>query len=172
VQRLLFIFCQWHGLAKLRLHTEASLKILKRLTTQIGEEMRAFAELTNKMDIRETPKERARRKKQSANAQLRMASTGKSKKSVGQQPTTDDDGKRKCVLNLETYKFHSMGDMVSCIERYGTSDSYSTQIVRPSLFTLEISHSGVITPFSRMNCTTVALRDNMGEPINEMQQLR
>jgi hypothetical protein len=132
-QRLLFLFAKWHGLAKLRLHTESTLGVLKRLTTELGSEMRAFAELTNKLDIRETPKEYARRNKQYEAAQLRKASTQKSKKSSKPQ-TESEDGRRKCILNLETYKFHSQGDYVRCIERYGTTDSYSTQIVCSNAF--------------------------------------
>ncbi|KAG9083836.1 hypothetical protein FRC06_004351 [Ceratobasidium sp. 370] len=126
-QRLLFLFAEWHALAKLRLHTESTLAVLKRLTTQIGAEMRAFVELTKDMDIRETPKEYARRKKQYESTRLRTTSAQKSKESSKPQ-TKSDDGRRKCVLNLETYKFHSQGDYVRCVKRYGTTDSYSTQI--------------------------------------------
>ncbi|KAG9093781.1 hypothetical protein FRC06_011376 [Ceratobasidium sp. 370] len=126
-QRLLFLFAEWHALAKLRLHTEFTLGVLKRLTTQIGAEMRAFVELTKNLDIRETPKEYACRKKQYESTRLRTTSTQKSKRSSKPQ-TKSDDGRHKCTLNLETYKFHSQGDYVRCVERYGTTDSYSTQI--------------------------------------------
>lgn len=33
------------------------------------------------------------------------------------------------VLNLFTYKLHALGDYVRCIRLFGTTDSYSTQIV-------------------------------------------
>jgi hypothetical protein len=33
------------------------------------------------------------------------------------------------VLNLNTYKFHSLGDYPDIIKQYGTMDSYSTQLV-------------------------------------------
>ncbi|KAF8599346.1 hypothetical protein BDV93DRAFT_449512, partial [Ceratobasidium sp. AG-I] len=122
-QRLLYLLAQWHGLAKLRLHTEVTLKALKKLTTQVGDEMRAFADLTQDLDIRETPKEYQRRKKQYE----AVRSRSKPKKSIPSQGVANE-GRRRCTLNLETYKFHSMGDYVRCIERYGSSDSYSTQI--------------------------------------------
>ena len=32
-------------------------------------------------------------------------------------------------FNLNTYKLHSLGDYVETIRRYGTTDSYSTQLV-------------------------------------------
>jgi len=41
-------------------------------------------------------------------------------------------------LNLQTYKYHALGDYVSAIRRYGTTDSYSTQPVshQPTLCSL------------------------------------
>ncbi|KAG9121758.1 hypothetical protein FRC07_002153 [Ceratobasidium sp. 392] len=122
-QKLLYLFAQWHGLAKLRLHTEATLKLLKAVTTQFGDAMRKFADSTKDLDIRETPKEYERRKRQ--------AETGRAcsrMKKPALDNTKDGDGRRRCMLNLATYKFHSMGDYVRCIERFGTCDSYSTQI--------------------------------------------
>jgi hypothetical protein len=129
VQNLLFTFAQWHGLAKLRLHTSVTLKLMKKLTSQLGSELRAFAKLTEGMDVRETPKEYSRRKRQaeSAKANKRPPST----QTLKHGGTTD--GRRSCVLNLNTYKMHALGDYVRTIEEYGTTDSYSTQIVCFSL---------------------------------------
>jgi hypothetical protein len=42
-------------------------------------------------------------------------------KHTAQQPKT---------LNLNTYKFHALGDYTSTIRQYGTTDSYSTEAVR------------------------------------------
>ncbi|EDQ99293.1 uncharacterized protein LACBIDRAFT_335113 [Laccaria bicolor S238N-H82] len=36
-------------------------------------------------------------------------------------------GRRKKTLNLNTYKAHALGDYVETIQRYGTTDSYSTE---------------------------------------------
>jgi hypothetical protein len=33
------------------------------------------------------------------------------------------------TLNLNTYKFHALGDYTRMIRRYGTTDSYSTEVV-------------------------------------------
>jgi len=38
-------------------------------------------------------------------------------------------GRRKKTLNLNTYKFHALGDYVETIKMYGTTDSYSTEPV-------------------------------------------
>lgn len=33
-------------------------------------------------------------------------------------------------FNLNTYKFHALGDYVSMIRTFGTTDSFTTQVVR------------------------------------------
>jgi hypothetical protein len=38
-------------------------------------------------------------------------------------------GRKMKQLNLNTYKYHAMGDVVRTIRRYGTTDSYSTEPV-------------------------------------------
>jgi hypothetical protein len=42
VLRLLFAFAHWHGLAKLRMHTDDTLQILDLATTGLGNQLRAF----------------------------------------------------------------------------------------------------------------------------------
>ncbi|KAG8729611.1 hypothetical protein FRC10_003581 [Ceratobasidium sp. 414] len=134
-QTLLFLFSEWHGLAKLQLHTTATLKVFKAVTTKLGTALRNFAKLAKDMDIHETPKEYARRKKQSgASKALSMSqrtrtttNTPHTNKAKLQQ-NLDTDGRRICMLNLDTYKMHSLGDFPGSVEEYGTTDSYSTQI--------------------------------------------
>ncbi len=43
---LLFVMAHWHAMAKLRQHTELSLDILDSLTTQLGQSLRNFEEIT------------------------------------------------------------------------------------------------------------------------------
>ncbi|KAI5894786.1 uncharacterized protein SCHCODRAFT_02495166 [Schizophyllum commune H4-8] len=43
-------------------------------------------------------------------------------------PIPDASAARPRTLNLNTYKFHSLGDYVQTIRRFGTTDSYSTQL--------------------------------------------
>ncbi|KAG9089394.1 hypothetical protein FRC06_001569 [Ceratobasidium sp. 370] len=131
-QRLLFLFAEWHGLVKLRLHTTDTLKILKSLTTKLGTALRNFAKLTAAMDVRETPKEYARRRKQaemskaaSMTRRVPAKSTHTTKKP---ESAPNGDGRQICLLNLNTYKMHSCGDYPWSIEEYGTTDSFSTQI--------------------------------------------
>jgi hypothetical protein len=40
--------------------------------------------------------------------------------------------RRTKTFNLDTYKYHSLGDYVEHIQQYGTPDSYSTEPVRRS----------------------------------------
>lgn len=47
VLQLLFTFAHWHGLAKLRLHTDATLAILDDETTKLGQQLRAFQTQTS-----------------------------------------------------------------------------------------------------------------------------
>jgi hypothetical protein len=43
---LLFMMAYWHGMAKLRLHSEPTLETMDRLTTSLGDKFRAFEKHT------------------------------------------------------------------------------------------------------------------------------
>jgi hypothetical protein len=42
ILQLLFTLAHWHGLAKLRMHTDVTLRILDDTTTSLGEQLRHF----------------------------------------------------------------------------------------------------------------------------------
>jgi hypothetical protein len=42
-------------------------------------------------------------------------------------------GARAKAFNINTYKLHALGDYVNSIKMFGTTDSYTTQIVRTRL---------------------------------------
>ncbi|RDB21901.1 hypothetical protein Hypma_011139 [Hypsizygus marmoreus] len=71
---LLFTFALWHGLAKLRLHTDATLDLMDQTTTSLGAKMREFQEKT----CAQYPTRELRRE---ANARARrtLAAAGKKK---------------------------------------------------------------------------------------------
>ncbi|QRV80198.1 hypothetical protein RhiJN_08213 [Ceratobasidium sp. AG-Ba] len=125
---LIFLFASWHGLAKLRLHTKVTLKIFKGLTKKLGLALRNFATLTEGLDVRETPEEYARRKKQYESTKATSTTKKNGKKTKTAPGKTADSGRRQCRLNLNTYKVHALGDYYLIIAEYGTTDSYSTQI--------------------------------------------
>lgn len=116
IMRLLFSCSHWHGLAKLRLHSDLSLDILDEVTTDLGKEFRHFQQaICPRYSTRELPRE--------ANARRRR------RKKDGAQAFSDSEPSMK-ALNLETYKHHSLGDYVKTIRLLGTTDSFSTTVVR------------------------------------------
>lgn len=76
VTGLLFTFGRWHGFAKLRLHTDHTLKILDDLTSQLGEDMRAFLDKTcSKFETKELAREyQARKRREARKSQSKAAS--------------------------------------------------------------------------------------------------
>ncbi|KAG6906368.1 hypothetical protein DXG01_014299, partial [Tephrocybe rancida] len=133
---LLFVCATWHGLAKLRVHTDDTLALLDEATLDLGHYLREFVTKTcSEFNTRELPREAEARSRQAVSAQK-----GKLKKTASQTlpisrnaaaPTVMSSGtttRRPKALNLNTYKFHSLGDVAANIRRYGTTDSYSTEI--------------------------------------------
>ena len=103
--RLLYKSTEWHALAKLRMQTDSTLDLLEKVTREFGRLIRQFRDKTaEEFDTVELPRETRARKGE--------ARSPKKKK-----------------LNLNTYKFHALGDYVATIRLFGTTDSYSTQVV-------------------------------------------
>ncbi|KAG9082831.1 hypothetical protein FS749_006541 [Ceratobasidium sp. UAMH 11750] len=158
VQRLLFTLAYWHGLAKLRQHTSATLKRLSEVTIRLGDELRAFQEAINDMEVFETPRERsARQRKASTRAQRHHAST------EAPAPTT----RKLCKLNLNTPKFHMVGHYVAVIAQFGTTDSFSTQ-------TTELQHRKVKAQWLRTNMRDAILQmtniGDVGDALDNIQR--
>ncbi|KAJ3766797.1 hypothetical protein FB446DRAFT_708323 [Lentinula raphanica] len=110
VQDLLAHFATWHAYAKLRLHTELTLESFELATTELGHLLRKFAHETAKtFDTRLLPRKVAARARRKANN------------------SSNTDTPRK-LFNLNTYKFHALGDYPWTIRTFGTTDSYSTQL--------------------------------------------
>lgn len=150
---LLFIMAHWHGLAKLRMHSDLTLEILDKQTTHLGEIFRHFKtkvctayhtqELDREVDARSRrqTKDAIRRTEgsvpngvgQRIAAQKRVGDNAKGKQKANfeqsQDPCLPRPSRMKKSLNLKTYKFHALGDYVASIRRFGTTDSYSTEPV-------------------------------------------
>jgi hypothetical protein len=137
IQDLLFTLAHWHGLAKLRMHSDLTLDILDATTSELGNRYRQFKEVVCAgYDARELDREvRARSKRQTKEATRRtqagQATLATTRRTQVDRVTlaTDKPLHRKVSFNLQTYKFHALGDYVSCIRRFGTTDSYSTEPV-------------------------------------------
>jgi hypothetical protein len=130
--RLLFMCAHWHGLAKLRMHTDITLEIMDRITTTLGAEFRSFqTNICSDYMTRELKREEeACHRRQSKNNTTHYAKV---------QPA-GNNGRARKSFNLATYKFHALGDYVEAIQRYGTTDSYSTELVSQMLL-VHTTHS-------------------------------
>jgi hypothetical protein len=118
--RLLFLCAHWHGLAKLRMHSDPTLEILDSVTTTLGEAFRHFQrKICPKYHTRELNREVATRRRR------------QSKKADGSSAADlPNHEPRKREFNIQTYKHHSLGDYAKTIRRFGTTDSYSSTVVR------------------------------------------
>ena len=139
LMKLLFRTAQWHALAKLRLHTDSTLMHMDKLTKEFGQLMRKFRDSTcSTFNTVELPREveartrRNHRKESTARLQQHEATaslTSMHTESIVHQQSTKSSSTKKRSLNLSTYKWHSLGDYTCTIRMFGTTDSYSTQIV-------------------------------------------
>jgi hypothetical protein len=134
VLNLLFILATWHSFAKLRLHTEMTLNLLDATMMELGSILRKFVKSTcSAIKTKELPSEKAGRARREA------ASAAKRQEGVtGKNHCRDRSSAQEKVFNLNTYKLHALGDYVASIKLFGTTDNYSTQVVRlPAFFILE-----------------------------------
>ncbi|KAG2054377.1 hypothetical protein BDR06DRAFT_982438 [Suillus hirtellus] len=134
---LLFIMAHWHGLAKLRMHSDLTLEILNQQTTNLGEKFRHFKskvctmyytqELNHEVDTRshQQTKDIARCTESSMANEKGTGANAKGKQK--EDPCLPRQPRRKKSLNIQTYKFHALGDYVASIRHFGTTDSYSTE---------------------------------------------
>ncbi len=84
--KLLYRTAEWHALAKLRMQTEGSLKLLDDLTTEFGQLIRQFRDLTcNTFATVELPCEAAaRERRRQENATSSSSQAGNTAGSQGQ----------------------------------------------------------------------------------------
>ena len=148
--KLLFSCGHWHGLAKLRLHTDDTLDLLDDETKYIGRDLRAFISNTCRFyDTRELKREVDARKRRKAKKSAVSAGETQGQGSTRDEPqeepgaTMEIDEPTPKKLNINTYKVHSLGDYASTIRQFGTTNSYSTVIVSDSsIIDLEIDDLG------------------------------
>ena len=125
--KLLFTCCYWHGLAKLRMHTNITLDIFDAVTRNIGAELRHFVTTTcntfqTKELRRETEAHQCRALKRNINQNASSSATAHTEQQSSPLPKK---------FNLLIFKNHSLGDYPNQIRCYGTTDLYSTEPVSP-----------------------------------------
>ena len=114
----------WHASAKLRLHTDSSLSIFRGFTRWITAHLRIFStKVCSHFATRETPREAAASFRRSAADSSKKAGKGK------EGPVNQIKSKHQKEFNLVTPKMHALVHYPDMIEHFGTTDSYSTQLV-------------------------------------------
>jgi hypothetical protein len=106
-------------LAKLCLYTETTVTIFEATTTNLGTAVRCFEKSCRDIDTCELLKEVVACMWRDAKANT-----------SGHKGKQAASGSKKKMLNLKTFKWHAIGYLSHFICRHGTSNSYSTQVVR------------------------------------------
>lgn len=125
VLRFIYGLFLWHGFAKCCQHTDVTLKLLEVVTGRLGGELRAFENYTATSDTYETPKEASARDR-------RAAASARKGKLASRSSNNYKSGRCKKRFSLRTVKVHLLGRYVPTIRRFGTTDSYSTQVASRS----------------------------------------
>lgn len=106
----------------MRMQTDVTLDHLQTLTSELGKLLRQFHDTTcEQTETYELPRETAARQRRREDA------TAKSSASLA--PKQQPSGRKKKTVNLNTYKFHALGDYVQTIKKFGPTTIYSTQKV-------------------------------------------
>lgn len=120
---LLFHLVTWHPFGKLRMHMDNTHLFFDVATSHLSHSVHKFqARMCSSYQTMELPQESTSR------ARRCIALIAKDPQAVGGIVSNDVKMKR---LNLITYKYHMLGDYPETIQEYGTTDSYSIQMVRP-----------------------------------------
>ena len=133
VRKLLFEAATFHGLAKLRLHTETTVQDLEHSLTRLGDALRSFQKkVCPAYKTAELPTEEAARIRRQATAASKSAAAdlkGKGK-ATPKNPIQETGVRRQRNFNLNTYKIHALGGYGKAIRKYGSMDNYNSQTVR------------------------------------------
>ncbi|KAG1835330.1 hypothetical protein DFJ58DRAFT_670434 [Suillus subalutaceus] len=109
VLTLLSTCASWHALAKLRMHTDETLKLLDVATATLGKQFRHFQKITcSAFKTHELKREAERRQRQ----KLRNLVGSGEAVAVKSTPQTVQ---RPKTFNLQTYKLHALGDCSTAI---------------------------------------------------------
>jgi hypothetical protein len=114
------------------MHTDLTLKIFDDETTSIGAEFRKFNNNTcSAFETHELRREtETRKRRQSKKAKANATDVPSAQPSTSATAHSEAEGPLPKRFNLQTYKYHSLGDHSNTIQTFGTTDSYSTEPVR------------------------------------------
>ncbi|KAJ7205777.1 hypothetical protein GGX14DRAFT_367815, partial [Mycena pura] len=129
-----FDLAAFHAMAKLRLHTTATVAAFRVVTTNMCTTVRKFARDSQNIKTFETPREQERRKEAAKKLAEKNAPAGASSTAAKEQSSSVGAGAAKeRKLNVETPKYHAAAGYPDAVERDGSLDSFSTQIVSHGL---------------------------------------
>jgi len=127
---LAFDLATWHAYAKLRKHTEHTIRSFRSQTKELGRMLRHFTNKTcSQYKTKRLPSEEAARIRRRAAKAKKTGSAPQGGGASGGRSTKGDDPDTK-RFNLATYKIHALGDYADHIERFGPTDCFTTQHVR------------------------------------------
>jgi hypothetical protein len=136
---LLFRLAEWHGLAKLRMHTESTLSRMESVTTLLGKELRRFlattcaafktTELEKEAAARGRRQNRHQAKRTTEASDLTRPAMANPVEPEIPAPKVLTKERKPKLLNIFIYKVHALGDYARTIRQLGPTDSYSTQTV-------------------------------------------
>ena len=110
---------------------DETLQILDAVTQSLGDKLRKFVSVTcPAFSMKELCHEAESCRRRQAHNNSKRGNIPQNESSLC---TADRQPK---VLNLQTYKFHALGDYATQIRTYGTTDSYSTQPMRIVMFSM------------------------------------
>jgi hypothetical protein len=109
-------------MAKLRQHTETTVRDLENSTTRLGHLLRSFQQhVCSQYQTFDLPSEEAARARRKAAAK---------KDGIKGKGTASEAGSRKSrKFNLNTYKIHALGGYAQAIRLFGSPDNYNSQSV-------------------------------------------
>ena len=183
VLTLLFRLAEWHALAKLRMHTDATLTYLDLATESLGRHLRLFCNITcpafSTVDLPKEAAARSRSKKRNA-AKATSITTNEHygldpiPVESSPDPTLQAAGSvsqpkarpRQRKFKLNTVKVHFLGDYARTIRMFGTTDSYSTQTVCPCFFA-QYHLSNNTHKFIRVSLNTGESNDSIVKQTND-----
>lgn len=129
VRKLLFEMATWHGLAKLRLHTDTTLTNLETSSTRLCDLLRKFkTEVCSAFITQDLPSEEAARGRRKAAMAQKSAEAQKSARQT-QAPSQDGKGPKLRIFNMETYKLHGLPDVPAAIRAFGVTENTSAKNV-------------------------------------------
>lgn len=130
MQKLLFELATWHGLAKLRLHTDTTLSNLETSSMRLCDLLRKFkTEVCSAFITQDLPSEEAARGRRQAAMAQKTAEAQKTARQAPQAHVPLEKKEKLRTFNMETYKLHSLPDVPAAIRAFGVTENTSTKNV-------------------------------------------